>query len=145
MTPSFKSPLPFIALDCRLPAQICDKDGMPLTDDRGAPWLADLSGGASTVEWVPTVGVLTSWGIPFIERGRDWYRLRVWKRRHGQLGVTGGAGPYDEPAYTDPWADWFDEHIDLRYRMADVEFQIVQTEPYRNGVNFWMDGRRVSA
>ncbi len=143
-TPLLKSCPPPIDLNCRMVAQI-RHDGKPLADDRGGEFLVDLSGGANVIEWNPDQRVLVDWAHgQFVERGLDSYSLRVWKRRHGPLDVGGGASPYQEPAYTDPWATWLDQHMDLRFLIAGVEFQIMSVEPYRNGVNYWLTGRRVA-
>ncbi len=142
-----KSPIPFLSRDCRLPAQIMD-GAKPLVDpEGGGVFLVDLSGGSNVIEWSPALRVMHSMRAPFVERGLDSYTLRVWKRRHGVLVTSYSQDPYDpytEDAYTDPWATWLDQHIDLRFLIADVEFRIDATESYRNGVNYWMNGRRVA-
>lgn len=138
----FKAFPPTIDTNCGMVAQII-YDGKVITDDRGTPFLANLSGGASYIEWTPSLKIISSWLCPSVERGPDHYQLRVWKRRHGPLGVTGGSAYYEECAYSDPWADWLDQHLDLFYRIADVDFKIISASPFRNGVEYWLSGRRV--
>ena len=132
---------PPIGLDCRLVAHIWH-NGEVLVDTRtGAPFLVDLSGGASTIEWWPNLQLTTSGGVPYLERcGSDTYSLRVWKRRHGWI----GSGSHAVEPFNDVWADWLDEHRDLRFLMAGVEFMISSICDGDNGVNYWLTGWRVS-
>lgn len=131
---------------CRLIA-ILAQDGKPVLQEDSSEILVDLSGGADAIEWNPNLQTVQSMRGVALQRGQDSYNLRVWKRRHDWLGITvnGGSSEYAEPPFTDPWADWLDQHIDCRFLIAGVEFMIVSASPSRNGVEYWLTGRRVTA
>lgn len=132
---------PPIGQSCRLAAHIWH-NGETLVDTRtGAPFLVDLSGGASHIEWVPNQQMTSCGGVPYLEHcGFDQYTLRVWKRRHGWLGL----GRMSVEPYRDEWADWLDQHLDLRYLIGDVEFAINSVTDGDNGVHYWLSGQRVA-
>ena len=134
---------PPIGTGCRLAAHIWHNDEILIDTRSNTPYLVDLSGGASHIEWVPNQQ-LTSWrGIPCLEYGGfDTYSLRVWKRRHGWLDISGDASRYEEAPFSDAWADWLDQHLDLRYLIGDVEFAIQSVSNGDNGVHYWLTGRR---
>ena len=138
-----KSCPPIIQPDCRLVAQISE-NGRPLMDDLGSEWLVDLSGGG-TIQWhhgsqVVSIGNRARAYTTYPEA----FSLRVWKRRHGWLNVSGGAATWEEWPFSDPWADWLDQHLDLTFLISDVEFKIQSVQPHRNGVEYWMTGWRVT-
>lgn len=144
MKPTLKSYPSLIQPDCRLVAQISD-GGIPLVDDQGSEYLVDLSGGDHSIQWHHHQQIVMGIrGNASVYAGHpETFSLRVWKRRHGWLDVGGGASTWEERPFSDPWADWLDQHLDLTFLISDVELKIQSAQPHRNGVEYWMTGRRI--
>ena len=138
-----KSLPPPIGPQCRLIAALA-QDGKPIIQDDGSEIFVDLSGGADHIEWVPSLRVVEGVRCNWVQVGQDTYSLRVWKRQHGWLNVASAFSSYDELPYADLWADWLEEHIECGFLIAGVEFKIMSVSPSRNGVEYWLTGRRVS-
>ena len=124
---------------------ILSHDGKPFEQEDSSHVLVDLTGGANCIEWSPNLQIQSGMRGVSIQRGQDTYSLRVWKRRHGPLDVTGGGYDYTEPAFTDPWADWLETHSECGFLIAGVEFRVMSMSPSRNGIEFWLTGRRVQS
>lgn len=133
---------PLIRSNCSL-VGVLSRDGQSLVDDEGCPILIDLSGGDNEIRWYPHTQILFSRNRAWIEQGQEEFSLRVWKRKHGWLDISGDTGHYKEAPFTDPWATWLDANLDASFLIAGVEFKIMGTLTVRNGVEYWLTGRRV--